>query len=206
MYHDAAATSEVIRTPDKPNAMFLAAINLQLRQDDPDYPALVLGNYMLGGGFISSRLATRVRQKDGLSYSIGSQLLVNALDRQGIFLVFAISAPQNTAKVQTAVMEELERALKDGFTEEELNAARTGLLQERKVGRSQDAAVSQLLTAYEYIGRTFAWDASLEEHIRALTAQDVVAALRRHVVPARLSIFKAGDFPQEAAAASHDTR
>ena len=61
-------------TPDKPNAFFVAGFNLKIRDDDPDYPALVIGNYMLGGGFFNSRLATRLRQKDGLSYGVGSGL------------------------------------------------------------------------------------------------------------------------------------
>jgi zinc protease len=202
LYHEVGSPTQVIRTPDKPNAMFVAAENLQLRDDDPDYPALELGNYLLGGGFISSRLATRVRQKDGLSYGIGSQLSAGPLDRAGVFLVFAISAPQNTDKVQAAVSEELARALKDGFTEEEVNSARDGWLQTRTVGRSQDGTMSAVLAGHEYLGRTMAWDAALEARVRALKAEDIVAALRRHIDPARLSIFKAGDFPQ--AGAGHD--
>ena len=42
--------------------------------DDPDYPALLLANYMFGGGFLNSRLAVRIRQKEGLSYGVGSGL------------------------------------------------------------------------------------------------------------------------------------
>ena len=41
----------------------VAGVNIPLRDDDPDYPALVLGNYMLGGGFLNSRLAVRIRGK-----------------------------------------------------------------------------------------------------------------------------------------------
>ena len=49
--------NKALETPDKANAFFIAGQNLKLRDDDPDYPALVLGNYMLGGGFLNSRLA-----------------------------------------------------------------------------------------------------------------------------------------------------
>jgi predicted Zn-dependent peptidase len=45
-----------------------------LRDDDPDYAALVMGNYIIGGGFLNSRLATRIRQKEGISYGVGSWL------------------------------------------------------------------------------------------------------------------------------------
>ena len=70
-YRDVAAVNRTFETPDKANAFFLAGINMNVRDDDPEYAALVLGNYMLGGGFLNSRLATRVRQKDGLSYGVG---------------------------------------------------------------------------------------------------------------------------------------
>jgi zinc protease len=203
LFQDASAQTETIRTPDKANAYFAAAQNLEMRDDEPDYPAMVLGNYLLGGGFISSRLGVRVRQKEGLSYSIGSQLAVSSLDRAARFSVQAISAPQNTGKVEHAVREELERALKEGFTAEEVKAAKAGWLQSRQVGRASDGELSTKLASDEFLGRTLSWDASLEDRVRALTPDSILTALRRHIDPARLSIVKAGDFPQ-APGASHD--
>ncbi len=72
-YHDAAAADQNFEAPDKANAFFIAGMNLAIRDDDPDFPALTLANYMLGGGFLNSRLAVRIRQKEGLSYGVGSQ-------------------------------------------------------------------------------------------------------------------------------------
>ena len=92
-----------------------------MRDDDPDYPALVLGNYMLGGGFLNSRLAVRIRQKEGLSYGIGSQFAASPLDKSGSFVAFAIYAPQNVAKLEKAFREEIDRVLKDGFTAQEVD-------------------------------------------------------------------------------------
>ena len=84
-YQAVAFVKESLEAPDKANAFFMDGENLEIRDDDPSYPALVLGNYMLGGGFLNSRLATRIRQKDGLSYGGGSQLediLADVLKRQ----------------------------------------------------------------------------------------------------------------------------
>ena len=61
---------EIIRTPEKANAVYLAGLGFPMRDDDPDYPAVSLGGYMLGGGFLNSRLAVRIRQKEGLSYGV----------------------------------------------------------------------------------------------------------------------------------------
>ena len=100
-------------TPDKANAFFVAGINLNVQDDDPDYAALVLGNYMLGGGFLNSRLATRVRQKEGLSYGVWSQFQASSLDRTAPSIVQAIYAPQNAARLEAAIKEELARALRE---------------------------------------------------------------------------------------------
>ena len=78
-YHDVAPMNQSVEIPDKANAFFIAGLNLAVRDDDADYPALVLGNEILGGGFLNSRLATRVRQKEGLSYGIGSQIQASPL-------------------------------------------------------------------------------------------------------------------------------
>ena len=62
---------ETILTPDKENAIYLAGLSLPIKDDDPDYPALLMGNFILGGGGLSSRIADRLRQKGGLSYGAG---------------------------------------------------------------------------------------------------------------------------------------
>jgi hypothetical protein len=156
-----APLNKTIEAPDKANAYFLAGQNLALRDDDPDYPALVLGNYMLGGGFLNSRLAVRIRQKDGLSYGVGSSLSASPLDKSGAFRTIAIYAPQNQAKLEAAFQEEMARVLKDGFEEKEIAEAKSGWLQSRQVGRAQDAPLSRTLAQDLYINRTLAWDAEL---------------------------------------------
>ena len=127
-----------VETPDKANAVMIARLNLPIRDDHPDYPALTLANYMLGGGFLNSRLATRIRQKEGISYGVQSGLSASALDIDGSFLTFAIYNPQNSARLLAAYREELGKMLGEGFTEAELKDARNGWLQGRNVSRSQD--------------------------------------------------------------------
>jgi zinc protease len=193
-YKDVAIRNQAIDTPDKANAYFVAAMNLNLRDDDPDYPALVLGNYMLGGASLNSRLTTRVRQVEGLSYRVGSQLQVSSLDRSGAFLGYAICAPQNAAKVEAAFKEEMERALKDGFTADEIKTAKNGWLQLRQVARAQDKDLAARLRTFACLNRTLQWDAEFEKKVEALTSEQITSAMRKHLDPAKLSIIKAGDF------------
>ncbi len=194
VYQNIPPINQSFETPDKANAVFLGGMRLNLRDDDADYAALVLGNYMLGGGFLNSRLATRVRQKEGLSYGIGSGLTANPLDKNGQFFVQAIYAPQNVTKVETAIKEEIARAIKDGFTAEEVTAAKSGYLQSQQVSRAQDGGLAHKLAQYRYLNRTLAWDADLDKKIAALTPEEIVAAMRRHLDPSKLTIVKAGDF------------
>jgi zinc protease len=193
-YQKIAAVNKSIETPDKQNAVFAAGIRLNLSSADADYPAMVLANYMLGGGFLNSRLATRIRQKDGLSYGISSGLTAASKEKNGSFRVNAIAAPQNIEKVEVATKEELARALRDGFTAEEVAAAKSGWLQTQNVNRSGDAPLAAMLGSRDFDDLTMAWDADLERKVSALTPQQIVEALRRHLDLSALSIVKAGDF------------
>jgi zinc protease len=200
-YFEVTPVDRQIETPDKANAVFRAGMNLKLRDDNPDYAALVLGNHLLGGSS-DARLARRIREKDGLSYSVGSWISASALDEAGEFGVYAIYAPQNRARVEAAVMEELRRTLEHGFTPQEFEDGRRGLLQARKVARNTDSALSGRLLAYAELGRTYAWDAAFEKRIATLTPQEVRDALRRYLKLEKLSVAKAGDFAKVAVSES----
>ncbi len=193
-YRDVKATSITLETPDKANAFMLAGMNLSLKDDDPDYAALLLGNYMLGGGFLNSRLATRIRQKEGISYGVGSGLFASALDKAGGFQTFAIYAPENAGRLEQAFREEIDRMLKDGFTVDEVKQAKGGWLQSRQVSRSQDQALLGQLGNYAYLGRTLAFDAGLEQRVAALTPEVINTAMRKYIDPSKITIVKAGDF------------
>ncbi len=197
-FYDAPPTTLSIDTPDKANAFMLVGENLHVRDDNPEYPALVLGNYMLGGGFLNSRLAVRIRQKEGLSYGVGSGLGANSIDTTGIFQAYAIFAPQNVDKVETAMREEIARAVKNGFTPEEVTRAKEGYLQSREVSRSQDRELAGSLANQLFLDRTMAWDAAMERKVKALTPADIQQALQKYLDPARLTVVKAGDFKKKA--------
>jgi zinc protease len=194
-----APVNQTIETPDKQNAVFIAATRLHVSDKDPDYPALVMGNYMLGGGFLNSRLATRIRVKDGLSYGVSSSLSAKSNEEDGRFQAFAIAAPQNVSKVEAAFKEEMQKALADGFTQKELDDDRTGWLQGQQVNRSEDNSLVRMLTSRDYDGRTMAWDEELEKKVAALTADEIGKAVRRTIDLGQVSIVKAGDFKKAAA-------
>jgi len=146
------------------------------------------------GGSSTARLPERIREKEGLSYSTYTWFSASPLDPVANFWVSAIFAPENKARVERAVREELERALREGFGGEEVASAKKGLLESRRLARTQDAQLAARLTHYLHLERTFAWDIELERRIAELTPDAVRDALRRHLELERLAVTKAGDF------------
>jgi zinc protease len=185
-----------LSTPDKANAVLRGGLNLKMRDDHPDYPALVLANYLLGGSS-TARIPGRVREKEGLSYSTSTSFSSSPFDEAASFHVASIFAPQNRGRVELAIRDELARAVREGFGAEETEAGKKALLEARQMTRTQDRALVSRLGAYLFAKRTFAWDIEFESKIAALTPAQLNAALKRHVDPGRLSIVKAGDFKKQ---------
>ncbi len=195
---DLKPLSAKIETPEKAQAFFLAAQPMAMKDSDPDYPAMLLGNYLLGGGALNSRIANRLRQKEGLSYGAGSQFQVSALDESGQWLAYAIYAPENLNRLETAFQEELALALDKGFTAEEIAGAKTSWLQAQATGRAQDRELSMRLNADQFNGRTMAYQAELEKKVQLLSNDEIVTALRKRLAAAKLNIVRAGDFAKGA--------
>ena len=183
----------ILITPDKQNATMLTRVGVSLTDLDADYPALTMANHLLGVGG-SSRLWKRIRETEGLSYGVGSSIAWNNLERNSPWQASAIFAPQNRAKVEAAFIEEVARALKDGFTAQELSEGQTSLLNFRRLSRAQDAGVVQALANNLYLGRTFALSAKVDAVLAALTLEQVNAALRQYVTPDNFVSAYVGDF------------
>ena len=193
-FYDAPTDRIQIETPDKANAVFLAQQNLELRDTDPDYAALVIAGYMLGGGVLNSRLARRIRVEEGLSYGVSAGISGHPIDPSGSFFAFAIYAPENAEAVQRAFREEIDLALAEGFTQEELDAAKQGWLETQQLVRAQDSQLAGALSQGLYFDRTLMFDAELEARVRGLTLGEVNQAIRDRLDPEKMTIVQAGDF------------
>jgi len=180
-------------TPDKPNAIIIGATAAQIRDVDPEYAALAVAERILGGG-PESRIPSRLREKEGLSYSVGTYLQPGQIDDMGSFGVYAIFPPQALAKVRTALDEEIARALASGFTADEVAAAKRAVLEERRANRAQDATLAAALVSQAYLGRTFAESAKLDAAIEAVDVVAANAALRKYLARDRIAWAFAGDF------------
>jgi zinc protease len=186
-----------VLTPDKANAMYFAGFSFPLQDTDPQYPALVMGNYVLGSGTLSSRLGDRVRQKEGLSYGVRSSLSVSELDPRAAWIIYAIMNPTNAGRTAEVILEEVKLLADKGMTEDELGRAKQGYLEQRRVTRSNDNTLASLLADNLYVGRTMAFEAEFEKKVRALSTKQVDEATKRFLTPGRLVITIAGDLKKK---------
>ncbi|HUG58148.1 MAG TPA: pitrilysin family protein [Candidimonas sp.] len=198
-FHPVPPKAFNINTPDKANAFYLSKLPLKLQDIDANYPALYLANYLLGGSE-TSRLWTRVRVKDGLSYDVRSRMNASSYEPSGEWSIYAIHAPQNSQRLETAIAEELQRALKDGFTEEEVREGITAMLNYRKLARTRDDVLVSAWINYMQQDRDFDWSEKIDQALAGLTADKVNTALRATLDPAAFSSALAADESKQEAA------
>jgi zinc protease len=181
------------KTPDKQNAYMQVQQAIALNDNDTEYAAVLMGNYMLGLGG-NSRLWKRIREKEGLSYDVRSTMSWNNYEQNSQWTATAIFAPQNRAKVETAFREEVARLLKDGFTQEELAEGRQGLINFRRLSRAQDPGLAGGLASNLKLNRTYAISQKVDDQLAALTLEQVNAAMRKHLKPEQFVFGFGGDF------------
>ncbi|MBA4108947.1 MAG: insulinase family protein [Leptothrix sp. (in: Bacteria)] len=190
-------TRLVLPTPDKQNAAMQVLQDLPLNDLHPDYPAFMLANHLLGSGG-DSRFWNRIREKEGLSYSVYSAVQWNAIEPNSQWIASAIFAPQNRSKVEAAFREEVAKVLAQGFTQAEFEAGKRGLLNFRQLSRAQDARLAAAWVSNLYLDRTFEVSAKVDAALEALTLDQVNQALRRYLKPDQFVFGLAGDFKDKA--------
>ncbi|PZR18342.1 MAG: insulinase family protein [Archangium gephyra] len=188
-----------IETPDKKMAFYGAGTIFKLKDSDPDYAAMLIADYMLGGGFLNGRVPQRLREKEGLSYGAGTHMRAGTHEDFAAIIGYAIYAPENVGKIETGFNEEIARAVEKGFTEAELKLAREGLLKELESARADDGELAGDLVQQLDLGRTTAFDQQIEDKLKSLSLKEVNETLKKYVDPKKFSSLKVGDFKQVAA-------
>ena len=184
---------QVLETPDKQNAVLVMRQPLPIRELDPEQAALLVANFIVGSAS-NSRLWTRIREKEGLSYDVRTQISFNPFEAASFFSGSAIFAPSNRAKVERAFEEELIRIERDGFTVAEIKEAKEGILNFRRLARAQDANLASTLATNAYLGRTFAIDRQVDDAITQVTPEQALSAWRKFIDPQRFVKALGGDF------------
>jgi predicted Zn-dependent peptidase len=150
-----------------------------MRMDNPDYAAMQVFHEIMGGGF-SSRLVNEIRSKRGLAYATGS-FSGAGLHHPGPQGFYVMTQADSTIATLGHVNHEIEKALADGFTEEELTLARDSILNSLVFSLSSKGSVLNRMAVYEFYGYPMDFLDRYQEAIQALAVGDILAAGKRNV-------------------------
>lgn len=162
------------------------------RSAEPDYFALLVGNYILGGGGFVSRLMKEVREKRGYAYSVYSSLAPRL--REGPFEIGLQTKRAQAGEALAVVRELLTRFLAAGPTPAELADAKKGLIASQALRTDSNAKLLGYLSLIGFYGLPLDYLEQFPQKVAAVTREDVIAAFRRHVRPEHLiTVIVAGE-------------
>jgi zinc protease len=194
-YFETKAVTETINTPDKTNAMMLGGLNMNISRKNPDYPAILMANDLLGGGaFLSSRIAQRLRENEGMSYGAGSFINVEYKYNVGTWGLYAFFNPTYKGRLDSALRNEVDKAIKGGFTADELAKAKKSWEEQNRTTLGSNDNLAGIIQFYMQTERDLDEYTKFQDKISVLTLDAVNEALRKHFNPSKLVVIYGGDF------------
>jgi zinc protease len=172
------AGTQVIATPDKSNASLLARRILPMTAFSKEALAAQMANGIIGTTS-GSRLFTKLRKEEGLTYGTYSGL---SMDEDFGFATFGISgtfAPQNRVRFEQVLDETKQDIIKNGLWRLELAVAKRVALERTKANRENDSSVAGTLAYNEHRGRSYAFWQHQSDLAQSLTIEDIDAAAKK---------------------------
>ncbi|HWL17588.1 MAG TPA: pitrilysin family protein [Opitutus sp.] len=188
-----AAKDQVIFMSDKPSVTVVFGQATGLRYRDPDAQALRVATAILGSGF-TGRLMANVRDKEGLTYGIGSSVGRDTFN-DGDWRISATFAPALLDKGIESTKRQLRQWYEQGVTEDELERRKGDLVGSFKVGLATTEGMAGALLTAVHRGYDVSWLDEYPKQIEALTTKDLNAAIKKHLKPDEMVIIKAGSIP-----------
>jgi zinc protease len=192
------ASELTVPLADKPSVTMLLGQPTGLRYSDPDTLALRVGTAILGRGF-TGRLMGTVRDKEGLTYNIGSSVGDDSIV-DGAWQISASFAPTLLAKGVESTRRELSKWWKDGVTDQELAARKQGAVGSYFVGLSTTLGLAETILINTQRGFDPTWLDAYPKALKALSREQVNAAIKNHLNPGNMVLVEAGSVPAGAKA------
>jgi zinc protease len=184
------ASEVTVPLADKPSVTMLLGQATGLRYSDPDTLALRVGTAILGRGF-TGRLMGTVRDKEGLTYNIGASVGDDSI-ADGVFEISASFAPALLVKGVDSTRRELAKWWKDGVTDQELATRKQGAIGSYFVGLSTTLGLAETILINTQRGFEPAWLDTYPKALKALTREQVNAAIKAHINPGTMVLVEAG--------------
>ncbi|WP_175819729.1 pitrilysin family protein [Burkholderia sp. BCC0419] len=183
-----------IAMKDKASISVALGQAIDLRASDVDYLPLSAGIAVLGSGF-TGRLMATVRDQEGLTYGIGAGLSGLSL-MQGGFVVNTSFAPPLLDKGIASARRVLDAWWKQGITQAELDARKDGMIGRQRVAMETTGQMAAMLAQTVLQDQPLSDLDTYAERVRALTVEQVNAAIRKYLDPGKMTLVQAGTFAE----------
>ncbi|MFJ4065560.1 M16 family metallopeptidase [Pseudomonas sp. NPDC089996] len=177
-----------IEFPSKQTHLMLAELGID--RQDPDWPALSLGNQILGGGAFGTRLMSEVREKRGLTYGVYS--VFSPMQVRGPFMINLQTRAELSEGTLKLVQDILADYLKSGPTRQELDDAKRELAGSFPLSNASNASIVGQLGAIGFYNLPLTWLEDFMQQSQALTVEQVKTAMNKHLAADKLVIVTVG--------------
>ena len=197
------AARQHIEFPSAQTTLMLAQLGID--RQDPDYPALYLGNQILGGGGFGTRLMEEVREKRGLTYGVYSGF--SPMQARGPFMINLQTRAELSEGTLQLVQDILRQYLAEGPTQQELDNAKRETAGSFPMSTASNADIVGQLGAIGFYDLPLTQLEDFMAQVQAQSVDSVKAALQKHLSAEDLLIVSAGPtVAQEALPAPSDNR
>jgi len=193
--HDAPAV-EHIHVADRPNLDVFVGHRGRLRRGDADEPAAILANSCLGQSTLTSRLGMAVRDRAGYSYGVFSRFF-STVELPGPWAVYLSVSPRNLSPAVELCRSVISEYVAEGPSEDELADERLAQAGAYRVGLATNVGVARELVTTLTTGEPLERLDTYPDRLLSTGRQEVVEAIRRHILPDRLVVTAAGTLTDE---------
>ncbi len=163
-----------------------------MHRGDPDYFTLYVGNHVLGGGGLVSRLHEEVREKRGLSYSVNSYF--SPMEQDGPFLLSLQTRNDQVEEALAVARKTLQDFIDKGPTEAELTASKKNITGGFALRIDSNAKIVEYLAMIGFYDLPLDYLDTFNDKVMAVSRQQVVDTFRRRVVPGKMvTVIVGGD-------------
>ncbi|WP_035382873.1 pitrilysin family protein [Ferriphaselus sp. R-1] len=184
----AAASERRIPHPAKQSHVLIGAPGMS--RSDPDYFALYVGNYVLGGGGFVSRLMEEVREKRGLAYDVHSYFM--PMQQAGAFQIGLQTKGEQAEQALQLVRKVLADFIAQGPTERELLAAKQNIVGGFPLRVDSNRKILDYLSVIGFYHLPLDYLDAFPSKVERVTTAQVRAAFARHLDPARMATVLVG--------------
>ncbi len=188
-----ATQREIVLVEGKANVDIMLGVAAPLRRDASDYYAALLANSALGESTLSSRLGLQVRDREGLTYGIGSRFRAPSLAAGPWYIAVSVN-PQNVEQAINSALQVLRDYVAHGIRGDELQDEKSAAIGSFKVALSTNAGLAEALWNAEFYRLGADYVDRYPQFIEAVTLAEVNAAIGKYFRPEHLTIVIAGDY------------